>query len=272
MLINIAFYLFITAIVIAVVQPKSKSEVWLYSVIVPLFLVFWVALFDSFFSDSYSKTSYKLASAFGESLVSIFISIPILFLNLRKKLTAREQFIFPKGIIVTIVVLIAIELCLQWASYRREKALEQNETEKNEAIGINSQIEEKSNETQKQHEKLNSEVIEARKILPELVEFLKQGLPATREGMSWTDVEIDNNALIYRITIDENVLNFNEITKDIESEKLEFFQSINAKNQQLINKLRLAKYNFYVEFKASNSKKTKWVTVLADEIQQSLIK
>ena len=238
MLFNIAFFLVVAAIVIAVVKPKSKIEVWLYSVIIPFFLIFWVALFDSFFSDTYSQTSYKLASAFGESFVSIIVSIPILFFYLRKKLTANDQFKFPKGIIVAICVLIALELCLEWGQHKRERTLERIEIENRDTKGVNNQTEEKENELQDEQRELSSEAVDARKILPELVALINQGLPVSKEGMTMNSMEVRNNSVVVSLTIDESIINFDKTINDINSNKQEFFQLINANNQQIINKIK----------------------------------
>ena len=275
MFFNIALFLIVAAIFIAVYKPESKSDAWIFSLVIPIVLLILVTVYYSFSYGSETNFAYSLGTAIADCLASIIISFITLFKYLRKKYVAGDQFRFPKGLIVAIVVFVALGLFSAWGNYRREKVITEREkqeisSQKDEKQEISSQKDENEGKAiQEDMVELNNDVIEARKVLPELVEFLKQGLPATREGMSWTDVEIDNNALIYHITIDENVINFNEVTKYVESDGLDFFQSINAKNPQLIKKVRLAKYNFSVEFKGRNSGRTKWVTVLADEIQKA---
>lgn len=267
MLYNIAFFLVVAAIVIAVVKPKSKIEVWLYSIIIPFFLVFWVALFDSFFSDTNSQTSYKLASAFGESLVSIIVSIPTLFFYLRKKLIASNQFKFPKGIIIAIGMLIVLELCLEWGQYKRGRALERTKIENNDSKGVNYQTGKKENELHDEQREISNEAIDARKILPELVAFINQGLPVSKEGMTMNSMEVKNNSVVVSLIIDENIINFDKTTNDINSNKQDFFQLINANNQQIINKIILAEYDYIVEIKASNSRKTRNIILSAKELK-----
>ena len=65
------------------------------------------------------------------------------------------------------------------------------------------------------------------------------------------------------------MMNFSEEIEDIESSGIEFFKLLNAKNQQLVNKLILAEYDFSVEFKASKSGRTKWITLLASELKEA---
>lgn len=264
-LINITVFLLISAIFIYVYKPKSKSDAWLFSIIIPIVVYLFASALNRFFYYPNVETSYLFAATLGESLVSIIVSFITLFVYLKKKYIASEQFKFPKWLIATIIILFALGLFSEWGNYNRNRTINESE-----AKVSNSQSEEQIDEKQLEDVKeLSSETEDARKVLPELVEFLKQGLPVTREGMSWNDVEISNNALIYYITIDEKVMNFSEVTKDIESSRLEFFKLLNAKNQQLVNKLILAEYDFSVEFKASKSGQTKWITLLASELKDA---
>ncbi len=266
---NLVFFLVVAAIVIAVVKPKSKTEIWLYSIAIPIFLVFWVALFDSFFSDSYSQTSYKLASALGESMVSILVTIPTIFIYLKKKLIASDQFKFPKGLIVTICIILVLQLFLEWGNYRREKATVHNESEKIENVGQNVQIEKETNESQKEPDELSSKVIDARKILPELVALINQGLPISREGMTMNSLEIKNNAVVLSLIIDEKIIDYDKVINDINTNRLDFFQKINANNQQIINNIISAEYDYIVDIKASPSGKNKGFTISANELKKT---
>ncbi len=262
-LINIAIFLLIAAIFIYVYKPKSKSATWFYSISIPIVIYLFASAFNRLFYYPHAETSYLLASTLGECLVSIIVSFITLIVYLKKKYIASEQFKFPKWLIATIIILFALGLISEWGNRKWDRTI--NESEANVS---NSQSEEKIDEKQFEDVKeLSGETKDARKELSNLVEFLKQGLPVTREGISWKDVEISNNTLIYYITIDENVMNFSEVTKDMESNRLELFQLLNAKNQQLVKKLILAEYDFSAELKASKSGRTKLISLLASELK-----
>ena len=62
-------------------------------------------------------------------------------------------------------------------------------------------------------------------------------------------------------------MDFDEVTRDIEKNGLEFFKLANGNNKQIIKNIVEAEYDYAVEFKASNSGKTKWVTLLASELR-----
>lgn len=125
LLLNIAFFLLVSAIIIAYVKPKTMTEVWLYSIVVPILLVFWVALFDSMFFDAYSPIGNRIALALGECLISIIVSVPTLYFYLKKKLSTNKQFKFPKGLIVSIIILIVLGVMSECGNYRWKKAMTQ---------------------------------------------------------------------------------------------------------------------------------------------------
>ena len=48
-LINIAIFLIIAALFISVYKPKSKSDAWLFSIIIPIVVYFWFLPFTGCF-------------------------------------------------------------------------------------------------------------------------------------------------------------------------------------------------------------------------------
>lgn len=195
--------------------------------------------------------------------MSIIVSFITLFVYLKKKYVIGEQFKFPKWLINTIIILFALGLFSEWGNYYRNKTINENETKVLESL-----TEDKKNEPQVNDVKeLSSEVENARIVLPELVSFISQGLPITREGMTLNSMEIKDNSVIVSYVIDEKIMNFNEVINDIENNGIEFFKLANGNNEQIIKNIVAAEYDYAIEFKASNSGKTKWVTLLASELK-----
>lgn len=265
-LINIGLFLLIAEIFIAVYKPTSKSDKWIFSLVIPLVLFFLELVIGRFYYGKEVSFTYLFASTIGESLVSVILSFVILFIYLKKKYTKEEQFIFPKWLIATTVILFALGLFSQWGNYRKNKALAEKEPEE-----MTSQPTETAKELLDNKE-LSNEAEDARKVLPELVALINQGLPVTREGMTMNSMEIKDNAVVVSYVIDETKMNFDEVTNGIINEGLEFFQLANANNKQMINNIITAEYDYSVEFKASKSGKVKWLTLLANELKDAYIK
>lgn len=262
-LINIAVFLTIAAFFIYVYKPKSKSDAWLFSLTIPIVVYLLVSAFYRFFVYPDAETSYLFASSLGECLVSIVASFITLLIYLKKKYLTGEQFQFPKWLITTIIILLALGLFSEWGYYNWNKEVNENETTVEE-----TQPTEKINESQLEDVKLlSNEAEDARKVLPELVSFINQGLPVSREGMTMNSMEIKDNSVIVSYVIDEKIMSFDEVTNDIEKNGLEFFQLANGNNKQIIKNIVAAEYDYAIEFKASNSRKTKWVRLLASELR-----
>ena len=126
MLINIAFFLFVAAIIIALLNPKSKMTVWITSMFVPVLLSLIIAVIEASLSDSSLSYPNKLAWSFGGSLVSVIVSMITLFSCLNKKFkknSSGEKYIFPKALIIAIITLLVLGLIAEWGTYNRNKAL-----------------------------------------------------------------------------------------------------------------------------------------------------
>lgn len=124
---NIAFFLMVSAIIIAYAKPKSITVIWLYSLVTPIMLVFWVALLNVLFLDANSPVGNRIAFAFGECLISIIISTPTIFYYLKKKLLTSEQSNFPKGLIYGIIILTILGVLSECGNYRWKKSVTQTE-------------------------------------------------------------------------------------------------------------------------------------------------
>ena len=118
LLINISLFLLVSAIFIAVYQPKSNKDIWLYSIFVPIVLLFIDTMYCRITMGTIPSFTYVLGSAIGECLVSMVISFIVLFVYLKKKLKAGDQFIYPKGLIVAIIVLLIIGLISEWGYHK----------------------------------------------------------------------------------------------------------------------------------------------------------
>lgn len=250
MLINIAFFLLVAAIIIAVMKPKSKTEVWLYSIIVPLVLAFAIAIVEASLSESSWSFSNKIAASIGGSLVSVIVSIPTLFIYLKKKLAAGENFKFPKGLIIAIVVLAALGLFSEWGNYYREKSLTQIS---------DKQIDDK--------EFVSKTAKEARKLIQKEVESTNQKLPITEAGFTFVFLEIKDNALVAHFSIDENELNFDDYIQHLDKYKSTYFKQSTGHNPNFVNNLLASEYGWTLVLSGMYSGKTETITLSAKELQ-----
>lgn len=135
LLFNLAFFLAVTAIIISVVKPKSKTQICLFSIGVPFLLAFAIAVFEASFSESRYSYSNKIAESIGGSLISIIVAIITLFICLKKKFTLGEQYKMPKNLVISIAVFLILGAISEYGNYSREKKLRQStETSSNEHI------------------------------------------------------------------------------------------------------------------------------------------
>lgn len=262
-LINIAIFLTISAIFIYAYTPKSKFDAWQYSLIIPIVAFIFASAINRFFYYSDAETSYLFASTLGECLVSIVVSFVTLLICLNKKYEKGEQFKFPKWIITTIIILLALFFFSEWGNYTWNNAEKGNESKV-----IESQLAENISESQLEDVKeLSNEAEDARKVLPELISFINQGLPVSREGMTMNNLAIKGNSVTASYVIDEKIMNYDEVVTDIEKNALEFFKLANANNKQIIKNIISSEYDYSAEFKASKSGKTRIIKLFANELK-----
>jgi Ca2+/Na+ antiporter len=246
-LINIAIFLSIAAIIIAFQKPKSKIAILLISLFVPIVLAFVVALIEASFSKSTLSYANKMAWSIGDSLISVIVSILTLFFCLKKKyakLANGEQYKFPKGLIIAIIILLSLGLLSEWGIYNRKKTEQKIEVE--------------ALMTQEK----------ARRLVKENVESTKKILPTTQAGFSFTDVYIKDNAFTAYFIIDDNEINFDDYINHIEKYKSEYFLQSTGNNQEFVNTMLLSGYDWTLILEAKNSGKKKELTLLAKELRE----
>ena len=251
MLINIAFFLVVAAIIIALVKPNSKTDVWLYSIIVPVVLALVIAIVEASLSESSWSYSNKIAASIGGSFVSVVVSIPTIYVYLKKKLETGEQFKFPKGLIISIIVLIVLGLFSEWGNYYREKAMTQNG---------NKQIED--NEFVSQTKK------DARNLIQKEVESTNRKLPITEAGFTFDYLEIKDDVLIAHFSIDENELNFDDYIQHLDKYKSTYFKQSTGHNPRFVNNLLVSDYGWTLVLNGINTGKTKTISLSAKELKE----
>ena len=236
----------VAAINIAFVTPKTKPQILLYSIFVPIFLYLWVVFFKGY-SDSFSHIYNTMVVAFGESFVPIIVTIPLMFFCLKKKLKVGKQYKLPKGIIVTIIILFILGFISEWGGYNRKKTLEK--------------IKENTSTIQNQEK--------ARKQLQDDVALTNQNLPLSRGGMMLKNMVFEDNTLTFSYIIDEALLDYNEVIDGVESDKLDFFKTSTGYNQEFINKVVLAGCDYKMKFEAEPSGKTNEFTLTAKDLKKA---
>ena len=250
MLINIAFFLLIAAIVVAFMKPKSMTVVWLFSILIPIILAIVIALVEAALSESTLSFGNKIAWSIGGSFVSVIVSIPTIFVCLKNKLKKREQYIYPKSLIVAIIIIAILGLISEWGINNRKNA--QDEGERKEAIAFTSSVE------------------KARKLVQQDVNLTKKKLPITQAGFSFTDMKIKNNELIAYFVIDENELNFDDYIRHIDKYKSVYFMQSTGHNPRFVRNLLQSNYDWTLVLEAKPSGKTKVLTLLAKELEDAV--
>lgn len=122
--INLSIFLAVSAIVIAVLKPKSKTQVWLFSIFIPIVFSFLYGYGAIIISGSKLSIAYQLGGSIGGSIPSIIVSIIVLLVCLNKKSKAKEDYNFPKLLIVFIVISALIGGCMLYAKNKSTKMAE----------------------------------------------------------------------------------------------------------------------------------------------------
>lgn len=248
MLFKIVILLSIAAIIIAFQKSKSKTTIWFISFFVPILFAFAVALIEAPLSKSTLSFANKMAWSIGDSLIAVIVSIPTLFFCLKKKLANGEQYKFPKGLVIAIIVVLALGLMSECGSYNRKKAEEKILVEELETME------------------------RARRTVKENVESTRKTLPITQAGFTFTDVYIKDNAFTSYFVIDDNELNFDDYINHIEKYNSYYFLQSTGHNPEFVNNLLLSGYDWTLILKAKNSGKEKKLTLLAKELREAVNK
>ena len=215
MFLNLAIFLLVAALVIAVAKPKSRTQVWIYSILTPVVLSVIYALSVAMSSDSQMPLSYQLGGLIGGNAPSILITIITLFYCLKKKVENKDNYKYPKVIFIVIAVC-AIIGCIQlYMSYRSHKVLEQyiemksngkidsQSSKKAESVKSNAIIDDDKNPVTK---KIRAEMIDA-------AQSYNEKLPEDLGyGMTMIKCAIEEYSMVY--TIQWKGMNPSDFTDD----------------------------------------------------------
>ena len=215
MFLNLAIFLLVAALVIAVAKPKSRTQVWIYSILTPVVLSVIYALSVAMSSDSQMPLSYQLGGLIGGNAPSILITIITLFYCLKKKVENKDNYKYPKVIFIVIAVC-AIIGCIQlYMSYRSHKVLEQyiemksngkidsQSSKKAESVKSNAIIDDDKNPVTK---KIRAEMIDA-------AQSYNEELPEDLGyGMTMIKCAIEEYSMVY--TIQWEGMNPSDFTDD----------------------------------------------------------
>lgn len=196
MFLNLALFLFLAAIVIAVAKPTSKLQVWLLSILAPIVFAFAFALCVAIFSNSRLPMGYVMGGFIGGNAPSILIIIITLFFFLKKKMERKEDYKYPKGIFAVIIVC-AIIGCIQlYISYQSSKTIEQY-------------VEMKSKDNQQtikqedpiiEADKNNSDTKKVKEVMVNAAQSYNKDLPEEiGNGLTMVKCEIEGYSMVYTI-------------------------------------------------------------------------
>ena len=196
MFLNLALFLLLAAIVIAVARPTSKLQVWLLSILAPIVFAFAFAICVALFSNSRFPMGYVMGGSVGGNVPSILITIITLFFCLKKKMERKEDYKYPKGIFAVIIVC-AIIGCIQlYLSYQSSKTIEQyvemKSKENQQAVKQENLIietDKNSPDTQKVREDMIDAAQNYNKDLPEEI----------GNGLTMVKCEIEGYSMVYTI-------------------------------------------------------------------------
>ncbi len=116
--IHLAIYLTVAAIVIAVVKPLSKKQVWLYSFLIPVVLTLIYIIIRVYSDESVFSNAAIMGQATGSSLIPLIFSIITLYICLESKYEKKEKYKYPKWLIALIIIFIAIGSYSQYLNYK----------------------------------------------------------------------------------------------------------------------------------------------------------
>ena len=261
LLINIACFLLIAAIFLAIYKPQSKSDAWLFGIIIPMVLFLLVFVFNRFTSRPDTKFSLLLVSTLGYCLPSIIITFFVLFIFLKKKYVMKEQFKFPKGLIVSIIVLLALGVLSECGYHMRDRATAENDTKN--VIG-------KATNNKTQSHPMDKATIDARKLLQKEITSTNSRLPITEAGFSFISMELKGSALICHFTIDENELNFDDYIQHIDRNKSSYFRQSTGHNPSFVKTLLASGYDWTLILVGKQTGKTKTISLSARELKDAV--
>ena len=223
MFILLAIFLLIVAIVIALVKPSSKTQVWLYSIGVPVLLSIIVGFVVASLTSSYYSFSYVVGSTVGSCILPIVISGIALFFCLKSKLEKKEEYKYPMAIIAFIVLSAIIGGLMYFFSYQNDKAVKEFIARDYNFDRVDDGDDDEILQT--------SENDVDRQVLVEEIEDYNKDLPEyIGNGLTMMECGIENDAVVYTVEwkgikksdiTSEVIFNLEEVLKDGLKEEIE---------------------------------------------------
>ena len=213
--------------------------------------------------------AYVFAQGFGECFIALASSIIILYIHLKKKYKEGDDFKFPIALFFVILFFAVLGVISEYGKHKRESRLDGLEKEST-ALRNN----EKYNESnvayyENGNEEISDSVKDARIFISSFVSLVKQGLPMTKDGMSWCDIEIDKNTVKYYYEIDGRIVDFKTIEKDIEKNPMGFYKIVNANSPDFVKNMIIAEYDAYIDIYDIKTRKLISAKLSAHEIQEA---
>lgn len=193
MYLNLAFFLLVSAFIIAVIKPKSRIQVFLISIITPILFTF---IFGTFMATGLEVPRHSLSSYLGgfigRNAISILISILTLFFCLKRKLNKKEEYKFPKVIFVAIVICAILGGFQHYVSYQSQKVGEQL-----------TEMISKGELNYEGAEEINPVTEKIREEMSEMAKNYDNDLPEEMElGMIMKKCELQGTSIVYTIQWD----------------------------------------------------------------------
>lgn len=124
MFIYIAIFLIVAAIAISNVAPESKGEVWRSSIFIPISFAVIASLILAAFSGNTAFFLYRFGAELGRCIPSIIVSSLVIFFCLKYKFEHEDNYKYPKGIFVAIIICFLIGSIQIYMAYLSNKALD----------------------------------------------------------------------------------------------------------------------------------------------------
>jgi len=159
--INLSIFLVVAAVAIAILKPKSKTQVWLFSIFIPIVFSFLYGYGAILISGSKLPIAYQLGGFIGGSVPSIIVSILVLLFCLKKKLKTKEEFKYPRLIIIPIIICALIGGIMLYIKHKADNGMGEYFKERIEDVSLpNEYQEQKYDETSGNYnESVNSKTI-----------------------------------------------------------------------------------------------------------------
>ena len=140
--INLSIFLVVAAVAIAILKPKSKTQVWLFSIFIPIVFSFLYGYGAILISGSKLPIAYQLGGFIGGSVPSIIVSILVLLFCLKKKLKTKEEFKYPRLIIIPIIICALIGGIMLYIKHKADNGMGEYFKERIEDVSLPNEYQE----------------------------------------------------------------------------------------------------------------------------------